>query len=548
MKKISLILSLSILFAGSLQTVSAVNDTTAKKAKKLVAIEGAPANWFNLDLTNDKVRGISTERAYTELLKDKKSTTIIVAVIDSGTEIDHEDLKDKIWVNEKEIPNNGKDDDNNGYIDDINGWDFIGGKDGKDVSRDSYEVTREYVRLTQKYKGQDTDKLPEKEKVYFKKISTIFEEKSLEAKTQFMGFTMQYDAFKKAENAIKKYLKKDDFTPEEMQAIETEDKDIIKSKQLLARMYTAGLTSKVFEEYKDQMEGAAKYGYNTEFNPRTIVGDDYSNLLEKGYGNNEVEGPAAQHGTHVAGIIGANRKNNIGIKGVADNVKLMILRVVPDGDERDKDIANAIIYATDKGARVVNMSFGKSTSPQKARIDEAVKYAEQKGVLLVHAAGNDAKDVDTEDNYPTKVFLDNKSASNWIEVGASDWGDDKKFVADFSNYGKKIVDVFAPGVDIYATVPNQQYENLSGTSMASPVVAGAAALLLSYFPHLNAIQVKDILLKSSIKYPTTVVNMPGGEGKTVAFGDLSISAGIINVYEAVKLAKKVKAKKTKAGK
>ncbi len=502
-------------------------------------------NWQNLDYKTDGVRGISTEKAYNELLKGKTSTTIIVAVIDSGTEIDHEDLKDMIWVNPKEIPNNGKDDDNNGYIDDINGWDFLGGKDGKDVSQDNYEVTREMARLRKLYTGKDVAKLPTKEKAYYDKVAKLYEEKAGESKGTLMQISMMQKMYLDANAKVKKHLKKDVFTKDEVENIKSDEKEVKEAKKTLLGMMERELDEKAFEEYTKHYGDALKYGYNEEFNSRSVIGDDYANLKEKGYGNNEVEGPDAQHGTHVAGIIGANRKNNLGVQGVADNVKLMILRTVPDGDERDKDIANAIIYAADNGARVVNMSFGKSFSPNKSRVDEAVKYAEKKGVLLVHAAGNDAKDVDVEDNFPTKRMLNKKVAKNWIEVGASDMGKTmEKFTANFSNYGQKTVDVFAPGVDIYNTVPNQKYEHLSGTSMASPVVAGAAALILSYYPHLNVVQLKDILLKSSIKY-IDQVNKPNEEGKPsmIEFNKLSITGGIINVYEAVKMAETIKPKK-----
>jgi subtilisin family serine protease len=283
------------------------------------------------------------------------------------------------------------------------------------------------------------------------------------------------------------------------------------------------------------------------------VGDNPNDISDTNYGNNNVIGPdpkEAVHGTHVAGIIAQTRGNDLGGDGVVkENIQIMCLRAVPDGDERDKDVANAIIYAVDNGAKVINMSFGKSFSPNKAYVDKAVRYAEKKGVLLVHAAGNDAKDIDTEDNFPNKKMLKGKTPNNWIEVGASDQGKTmNKFVANFSNYGQTQVDIFAPGVDIYSTVPDQKYEYLSGTSMAAPVVAGAASLLWSYYPHLTAAQVKEILLKSSVKYNTEKVNKPneGGEPATIEFGKLSNTGGILNIYEAIKLAEtypKGKAKK-----
>jgi subtilisin family serine protease len=302
------------------------------------------------------------------------------------------------------------------------------------------------------------------------------------------------------------------------------------------------------EEYLKELKEAVdyygvivNYGYNENFDSREIVGDNISNLQEKNYGNNDVKGPDSNHGTHVAGIIAADRNNNLGIKGIADNVKIMVVRAVPNGDERDKDVANAIIYAVDNGAKIINMSFGKSFSPQKEAVDKAVRYAEQKGVLLVHAAGNDSEDIDVNKNYPSKFYLDGKEAKNWIEVGASSAGSDEDLVGSFSNYGRKMVSLFAPGVEIYSTVPDNKYKNNDGTSMASPATAGVAALLMSYFPELTALQVKDILMKSSRKFDNLKVQKPGG-GK-VDFNQLSASGGLVNAYEAVKMAKAMKSMK-----
>jgi cell wall-associated protease len=224
---------------------------------------------------------------------------------------------------------------------------------------------------------------------------------------------------------------------------------------------------------------------------------------------------------------------------VADNVSIMVIRAVPDGDEHDKDVANAIRYAVDNGAWVVNMSFGKSFSPRKAWVDEAVRYAESKDVLLVHAAGNDAKDIDVEDNFPNNRYGDDRSrtARNWITVGAS--GPTlKELTASFSNYGKD-VDVFSPGVEIYSTLPGgDQYGNQQGTSMASPVTAGIAALLLSHYPELSAVQVKDVIEKSVTKV-TAKVAKPGTEDE-VSLSDISKTGGIVNAYEALRLAATVK--------
>jgi subtilisin family serine protease len=282
------------------------------------------------------------------------------------------------------------------------------------------------------------------------------------------------------------------------------------------------------EESKAEQKEKAPVPYRAN-----IVGDNENDINDKYYGNNNVmvSNDACEHGTHVSGIIAAVRKNGKGMDGIADNVRIMMIRAVPDGDEHDKDIALGIRYAVDNGAKVINMSFGKSFSPGKKWIDEAVEYAEAKGVLLVHAAGNDH-------NYPNNIMLNNQSrATNWITVGASASGDAKGegVTAYFSNYGKEQVDVFAPGANIYATFPGGNvYRSLDGTSMASPVVAGTAAFLFYYFPYLTPEQVK-LCIEKSAQAPPIKVRKPGSD-QLVDLSEISKTGGIINTYEAAKVA------------
>lgn len=504
----------------------------------------ATLNWFNLDPQQDNLRGVSAEKAYKELLKDKKSTPIIVAVIDSGIEIDHPALKNKLWKNEKEV--NGKDgvdDDGNGYIDDKYGWDFIGGKDGKDVNQDSYELTREYVRLSPKYKDVDEKTAKDKKEfAYFQLVKEKFEKKRGEMEKGMEGVKPVYEMVKNGMEIAKKALNKEEVSLADLKAwtpSTDEDKQIKTTLISVLSQYDL----EQINGYYEYVENGLKYGLNPDFNPRGVVGDNYVDGKEKFYGNNEVEGPDAEHGTHVAAIIAGERNAGLPMQGVADNVKIMTLRTVPNGDERDKDIANSIRYAVDNGARVINMSFGKEFSPQKELVDAAVKYAEKKGVLLVHAAGNDSKNIDTERNFPTKKFLNGKLAKNWIEVGALDWGSGGKFLADFTNYGKNSIDIFAPGVDIYSAVPDAKYKDNSGTSMAAPVVAGVAALVLSYYPQLKVEQLRKVIINSSRKFPNEKVNKPGSETEKVELKELSIDAGLINVYDALLLAEKMVGKK-----
>lgn len=517
---------------------SAVNGFSQQLKKE------TPKNWFLLDPQTDSVQGVSAEKTYQTLLKDQPSKTILVAVIDSGIDIDHEDLKSVIWTNEKEIAGNGLDDDKNGYIDDVHGWNFIGGKNGN-VDADTYELTREYIRLSKKFLSIDTLKLNKKAAIEFagyKKVKDKYLKLKAKNEQQYNLYNGMYTNLTQSIDTLKAKLKTDELTPELVKNFQSSDVKLLFAKGFLMNLYKNAGEDANISEYMGQLkEGVdyykviVKYGYNQDFNSREIVGDNYSNLFEKGYGNNDVKGPDPTHGTHVAGIIAADRKNELGIKGIADNVKILPIRAVPNGDERDKDIANAIIYAVDNGAKIINMSFGKSFSPEKEVVDKAVKYAEMKGVLLIHAAGNDSDDIDVDKNFPTKKYLDGKEAKNWIEVGASAYGADENFVGDFSNYGKKMVSLFAPGVDVYSTVPNNKYKNESGTSMASPSTAGVAALLWSYFPELSALQVKDILLKSTRKFDNLKVIKPGSK-EEVLFSDLSSSGGLVNAYEAVKMA------------
>lgn len=510
----------------------------------------APENWFNLDAKQDKVQGLSVEKTYQELLKGKTSQTVVVAVIDSGVDAEHEDLKDIMWVNTDEIPNNGKDDDNNGYIDDIHGWNFIGGANGKNVNQDNLEITRLYRDLHKIYKDSDPSQLSKKAKKKYDEYLTLkkeVEKKRSEAEAQAMQMGAMYDMFSGALKAVKTAVGED--TELNMEVLENidagDDETLAQGVFMLKNVFAQGASEKDLKELEgaaDYFQGQLDYYYNPDFDPRNIVGDNYRNSAERSYGNNDVEGPDAMHGTHVAGIIAANRSNDTGVKGVADNVRIMSIRAVPDGDERDKDVANAIRYAVDNGARIINMSFGKQYSFDKKVVDAAVKYAVKKGVLLVHAAGNDGVDTDDVVFYPNDRYKNKKKqAKTWLEIGALSWEGGENSVAGFSNYGADNVDVFSPGVDLYSTVPDDEYEASSGTSMAAPAASGVAALLMSYYPQLTAKQVKEVLINSAVDVDNEVVK-PGSRDK-VRFNTLCRTGGVINAYEAVKLAGKTKGKR-----
>jgi cell wall-associated protease len=529
---------------------------------------GITQDWFLRDPEADKLQGTSTDKTYATLLQGKPSKKVRVAVIDSGIDVDHEDLKGIIWTNEDEIPGNGVDDDKNGYIDDVHGWNFIGGKDGS-VNEDTYELTREYIRLKPLYDSIDEKKIKKKDKADYalwKEVKAKFEKEVASNKEQYDLFSENYQMYSNAlstlnycDSIVSKNLGVKSVSKSSLSSVSTTNDTVKFAKETLLKVLENVEGDVQVDEFLDELElylgelkegiahfkSAVECGYNPKFNSRTIVGDNPNNPYEKNYGNNDLKGGDPKHGTHVAGLIGANRKNDIGIKGIADNVEIIAIRVVPpNGDERDKDIANGIMYAVDNGAQIINMSFGKDYSPYKEAIDKAVKYAEQKGVLMVHAAGNDSENLDNKSQFPTRYYKNKKVAPYWMEIGASSWGKDTSFVASFSNYGKKTVDVFAPGVEIYSTTPNNEYENLQGTSFSCPIASGVAALIWSYFPDLTTEQVKNIINQSSRKFDGLKVTEPG-TGKEVPFSELSITGGMVNAYDAIKLAQTIKVEPSK---
>jgi cell wall-associated protease len=516
-----------------------------------------PENWFNLSPA-DGAEGVRTEEVY--LTFGEPTEEIIVAVIDSGVDVNHEDLQGKIWINKAEIANNGLDDDNNGYVDDVFGWNFIGGSNGMasivedaslenglrllkgipsaQVDADSLEVTRELVRM-KKLKSQVEELgevLTAAQSEYLAKLEMTVSENVNTAKDVVKTYTTRKQTYHNAA-AVLKSAGVTEITLETVRALESTDSEVVKAKNEMINLLSNGLTeariNRVLNYYSDQLA----YYYNENFNPRNIVGDNYANQTEKVYGNNDVIGPDSSHGTHVAGIIAATRDNSLGIKGVANKVKIMAVRVVPNGDERDKDVANGIRYAVDNGARIINMSFGKAYSPFKKVVDDAVKYAESKGVLLVHAAGNSNQNNDTEPNFPNRYEKNTRNEfSNWLEIGASSFEKGLNLPADFSNYGKKSVDFFAPGVDILSTTPDNSYDTYSGTSMAAPTAAGVATLLLSYKPELSATVVRSLMIDTSRRYPNLKVNLPGTE-TPVLFSSLSMTGTVVDAFEAVNVLK-----------
>ena len=505
--------------------------------------------WYHKDFSTTNVYGVNTDNAYKFLeSKGLKPRTIVVGVLDSGVEVDHPGLINNMWKNPNEIPNNGIDDDKNGYVDDIYGWNFIGGKTA-DVDADNLEVTRMVKKYQPIFEGTDSAKnranqakMPEEYAIY-QKSKKLYDEKGSEAKQYYHYFS----GFNNAIPSIVKTLNGKTLTKANLAAIKPASQEDSRNLQILNSLVqdagNVGKTPKEVEELlRKEIEGALKHyesqatkHYNLDFDPRAeIVGDNYDNYNEKHYGNNHYEGPDASHGTHVSGIMAGLPHGNEVQYGVAHKVaKIMTVRAVPDGDERDKDVANAIRYAVDNGAKILNMSFGKAVSPGKKHVWDAMKYAEKKGVLLVKAAGNENQNIGENEYFPTNFMKQSDEkpfVSNMIVVGAST-NNSQNLRARFSNYNGKMVDVFAPGQEIYSTVPDAKYEYLQGTSMASPVVAGAAAVLWAYMPSLTPQQIKEALVKT-VNKSTVNANVDSNAN----FDQISVAGGVIDLYKAAQYA------------
>lgn len=507
--------------------------------------------WQLLDYRDDGLYGAGVTKAYRELLNGRKSKTVIVAVIDGNVDTAHEDLAGHIWINKKEIPGNGIDDDHNGYVDDVHGWNFLGGKDGRNIIVESFESYREYYRLTHTH----PDGAAPVDKNYFQRVKQGFERDSLRQTRTVSMVARMIPQMRMTDSLLRTALNKRSVFSGDLDELESPDSVILQAKKNALQYFRKyGISSdmalgKFIREAEKYLESAKLQMNSFSDDPnalrRDIVKDDFNNIRDRNYGNNNIAAGTSSHGTHVAGIIAASRNNGKGIDGVADNVLIMPVRAVPEGDERDKDIALAIRYAVDNGAQIINMSFGKYFSPDKKWVDDAIKYAWAHDVLIVHNAGNDAVDIDTNANYPNPE-MDGRYEKQFafLTVAANNGGPDSLVVPRFSNYGQRMVDLFAPGVKIYSTIPGNQYEAYSGTSMSAPVVTGIAALILEYYPKLSARQLKYVIVHSAMKLAHPEVKL-AATGKTVDFKTLSSGGGIVNAYNALKLASSLKGERGK---
>ena len=525
-----------IFLLGSCKSISTIpvpqssNYVVTAVDKKVPLTEAESRSWGHSDLVTDSIPGMSLDKAYT-FLQGKKGVEVVVGVVDSGTDLLHEDLKDVAWVNTKEIAENGIDDDKNGYIDDINGWNFLGS---------IYKEHLEYQRIVIDPSIAD--------EVTFKEAKVFYAEKVVAAKANEKRYGQMLSMVTNADDTLSKHLNTTDYSKDDVMAIVTEDDALKGGVEVAKQMYGFGLNSlgQAKKELSKLVENATVLisGDALKKDYRSILGDNPNTMDKKFYGNASTRHSIKDeaHGTHVSGIIGASRNNNLGMNGVANNVKIMAVRAVPDGDEYDKDVALGLRYAVDNGAKVINTSFGKGYSPKQKWVHEAIKYAASKDVLIVNAAGNDGKNIDIEKTFPNDSNdLKTEISDNFLTVGAMSANYNEKLPASFSNYGKINVDVFAPGVQIYSTTPEGGYAKFSGTSMAAPSTAGVAALIRSYYPKLSASQVKHILMNSGTLIDLEVIK-PGSQsrenptGEKVPFSDLSVSGRVVNAYSALKMA------------
>ncbi|MCE2732501.1 MAG: S8 family serine peptidase [Flammeovirgaceae bacterium] len=496
-------------------------------------------DWWLSDTETDGVAGVGFYKILKNLKPNTFSGKMIIAVLDTGTDTSHHTINPYLYVNTKEITGNGKDDDNNGYIDDRHGWNFLGGPTGN-LIHDTPEVVREYVRLSKKSKNP-SNSLSNKEWAYFREVSEKYErdkngnKKKLE---EYRQAHVQYQQITGTLNTCKRILERElsgkNLSYRGIKELMPKTDSAQFAKAVLMQIMEATDTTLLIQETQNELKQAEEdlgnlvrdYSiavslYDTTWRPRQIIGDTENNE-EKFYGNADVRDPTG-HGTSVAGIM-ALLLQKLNEQGHRVPIKILPVRIVPSaGDERDKDIANGIVYAVNQGAKIINLSFGKYYSPYPEVVQQAILYGTEKDVLFVHAAGNEGINIDSRSHFPLPPKQNLETA--WIEVGASGPTLNETLAASFSNYGKKTVDLYAPGVDLYCPTLQNKFGYSQGTSLAAPVVSICAALLWSYNTKFKALDVKDKLISNTKKYKTQVY-IPKLK-KHVPFNELSKSGGIL---------------------
>jgi subtilisin family serine protease len=500
--------------------------------------------WFEKDILIDSVPGISLNRAYDSLLKGKTGKSIVVAVIDTEIDINHEDLKSHVWINTDEIPNNGIDDDQNGYVDDVNGWNFIGNSKGDNIIFSSLEC----VRVIQGYQKRVKEgKLREGQADYtlYIKAKKYYDSKLKSAQEDLDYGNFLFEGYPKAKSAMKKIFPEEDYTVEELDSTYEANKkinpDLARNAYFMSDCFKYNLSEEWIANYRKQAKNKIDYTYNLNYIDKVGIDPFPNEITFNAYGTHNINKnlDVFYHGTLVAGLIGATRNNGIGINGVASDVEIMSLAISSNGEEHDKDIALAIKYAVDNGAKVINMSFGKEFSMHKEWVFEAFEYAEKKDVIIISSAGNSAFNLEENNNYYPNDNINNGTevSNNFLLVGSISKNIDSSFLSYYSNYGVSDVDIFAPGQEIYTIIPNNEYKLDSGTSIAASITSGVAALIYSYYPNLKASEVKQILMDSGLEFNIEVTTpIEENKEKTTPFNQLSKSGKVLNAYNALIMA------------
>ncbi len=487
--------------------------------------------WHLSDWKQDSLPGISLEKAYAWLDTHKSGHTgeeVVVAVLDTKLDIRHEAIRDNLWTNPGEIPGNGLDDDGNGYTDDVHGWNFLGNSAGEDVLYQLSETARA-ARLLEQI---DTAALRLSDP---KRLATL--QKYAAAYREDAAF------FRENYRALDSILSREEAALRDLAALG--DNAALQDGEAL-RNGAANQNEAVLREsraLRDQRKAIAiqkQFFYNPDYQERAITGDRPDDLYDRRYGNPVISGRAPmEHALGVAGVLAARPNNRLGVAGVSEKIRIMPVVMVAEGDEHDKDVALAIRYAVDNGAKIINMSWGKRQSLYPGWVQDAIRYASQRDVLLVHSAGNTADDLDAVDYYPLDYTPDGEFTESFLSVGALSPRKGPALVASFSNYGQRNVDLFAPGNFIFTPHTGNGYAYKQGTSYAAPLVAGVAALVWSHYPDFTAAEIKDILMASATRVDGEVYlprKTRSASPQRVPFTRLCKSGGILNAFAALQLA------------
>ncbi|TPN87974.1 S8 family serine peptidase [Aquimarina algicola] len=513
--------------------------------KAIALSEEQQKNWQYKDIINDTIPGISLNKAYNKIIKNRRGEEIIVAVLDTDPDINHEDLINNIWINKDEIPNNNIDDDGNGYIDDINGWNFVSNAKGNSLTYVQMEETRILSKYNNYFEALDVISKKDKEKYeLFKKADSSYRSIIKETKNSISKYHKYKTIRQRAFKIVSEFLSDTIITIEKLDKIKTSDSIIIKNTKILNHAIKKNFDDDYFNKLIREKDSILEFCMNINYDTRIRINDDQDDITDKKYGSPYLSQNInkLKHSTAMSGMIAADRTNKIGLKGVTNNVKIMPLYFTAIGDYTDKDLSLAIKYAVDNGAKIINLSQGKSFSLNQNWVERAIKYAESKNVLIVKAAGNDNLNIDKSDWFPKDQIGKNgkEFVQNVITVGASTFFLNSKLKNNSSNYGKNNVDLFAPGYKVKALKPKNQYGIASGSSYSTAIVSGVAALIRSHHPDLSAFEVKDILMKSGVSYDIDVeIKQEDGSKKLVPFSELSKSGKIVNAYNALLMAEQI---------